>query len=186
MIIECAAVYDREEHEIEVEAFAEAVIGYLKNKGVDLADPDWALGAPRRPIRRTHRADAGAMMLASDAARASRSLPPSLSGDESIPFSSQHVAVRTLYNYPPYADLKATIAEELLAHLPPPAPPPPPTRITPVAEQMLLEEEAAAAADGDGGAGADAAAEFGDGEEGAFATAPSSDFSGGGAFADFA
>ena len=48
---------------------------------------------------------------------------------------------------------------------------------------MLLEEEAAAAADGDGG---DAAAEFGDGEEGAFATAPSSDFSGGGAFADFA
>ena len=111
---------------------------------------------------------------------------PSLSGDESIPFSSQHVAVRTLYNYPPYADLKETIAEELLAHLPPPAPPPPPTRITPVAEQMLLEEEAAAAADGDGGAGADAAAEFGDGEEGAFATAPSSDFSGGGAFADFA
>ena len=185
MIIECAAVYDREEHEIEVEAFAEAVIGYLKNKGVDLADPDWALGAPRRPIRRTHRADAGAMMLASDAARASRSLPPSLSGDESIPFSSQHVAVRTLYNYPPYADLKATIAEELLAHLPPPAPPPPPTRITPVAEQMLLEEEAAAA-EGDGGDGIDAAAEFGDGEEGAFATAPSSDFSGGGAFADFA
>ena len=110
---------------------------------------------------------------------------PSPPGDESIPFSSQHVAVRTLYNYPPYADLKATIAEELLAHLPPPAPPPPPTRITPVAEQMLLEEEAAAAAEGDGGDGADAA-EFGDGEEGAFATAPSSDFSGGGAFADFA
>ena len=113
-------------------------------------------------------------------------LPPSLSGDESIPFSSQHVAVRTLYNYPPYSDLKATIAEELLAHLPPPAPPPPPTRITPVAEQMLLEEEAAAAADGDGADGVDAAAEFGDAEEGAFATAPSSDFSGGGAFADFA
>ena len=70
MIIECAAVYDREEHEIEVEAFAEAVIGYLKNKGVDLADPDWALGAPRRPMRRTHRADTGAMLLDSDAARA--------------------------------------------------------------------------------------------------------------------
>jgi len=52
VIIECAAVYNREEHEIEVEAFAEAVIGYLKNKGVDLADPDWALGAPRRPMRR--------------------------------------------------------------------------------------------------------------------------------------
>ena len=69
MIIECAAVYDREEHEIEVEAFAEAVIGYLKNKGVDLADPDWALGAPRRPMRRTHRADTGAMLLASDASR---------------------------------------------------------------------------------------------------------------------
>ena len=49
---------------------------------------------------------------------------------------------------------------------------------------MLLEEEAAAA-DGDGADGVDAA-EFGDGEEGAFATAPSSDFSGGGAFADFA
>ena len=185
VIIECAAVYDREEHEIEVEAFAEAVIGYLKNKGVDLADPDWALGAPRRPIRRkSSRADTGAMSLASDAARPSRSLLPSFSGDESIPFSSQHVAVRTLYNYPPYADLKATIAEELLAHLPPPAPPPPPTRITPVAEQMLLEEEAAAA-EGDGGDGVDAA-EFGDGDEGAFATAPSSDFSGGGAFADFA
>ena len=76
MIIECAAVYDREEHEIEVEAFAEAVIGYLKNKGVDLADPDWALGAPRRPMRRKHRADTGAMSLASDAARASRSLLP--------------------------------------------------------------------------------------------------------------
>ena len=73
VIIECAAVYDREEHEIEVEAFAEAVIGYLKNKGVDLADPDWALGAPRRPTRRKHRADTGAMLLASDAARASRS-----------------------------------------------------------------------------------------------------------------
>ena len=48
---------------------------------------------------------------------------------------------------------------------------------------MLLEEEAAAA-EGDGD-GVDAA-EFGDGEEGAFATAPASDFSGGGAFADFA
>ena len=69
MIIECAAVYDREEHEIEVEAFAEAVIGYLKNKGVDLADPDWALGAPRRPMRRKHRADTGAVSLASDASR---------------------------------------------------------------------------------------------------------------------
>ena len=71
VIIECAAVYDREEHEIEVEAFAEAVIGYLKNKGVDLADPDWALGAPRRPMRRkASRADTGAVSLASDAARA--------------------------------------------------------------------------------------------------------------------
>ena len=60
----------------EVEAFAEAVIGYLKNKGVDLADPDWALGAPRRPMRRKHRADTGAMLLASDAACASRSLLP--------------------------------------------------------------------------------------------------------------
>ena len=77
MIIECAAVYDREEHEIEVEAFAEAVIGYLKNKGVDLADPDWALGAPRRPTRhKSSRADTGAVSLASDAARASRSLLP--------------------------------------------------------------------------------------------------------------
>ena len=49
-----------------------------------------------------------------------------------------------------------------------------------------LRRAAAAAADGDGGDGVDAAAEFGDAEEGAFATAPASDFSGGGAFADFA
>ena len=42
-MIETAARREKEEWDIKVGDFSEAVIGYLKEKGVDLADPDWAI-----------------------------------------------------------------------------------------------------------------------------------------------
>ena len=42
-MIETAARREKEEWDIEVRDFSEAVIGYLQEKGVDLADPDWAI-----------------------------------------------------------------------------------------------------------------------------------------------
>lgn len=62
---------------VRIEALGEEVLRYLVSKGVDLADPEWAMD------------------------------------DESVPFSTEYAAVRTLTNY--YPDLKQHLAEVLSA-----------------------------------------------------------------------
>jgi hypothetical protein len=70
------------EHHIDVEAFSEAAVRFLQERGVELADPDWGLE------------------------------------DESIPFSNEHLPLRTLFGY--YAELPEYLAHATLTDVPPP------------------------------------------------------------------
>ena len=131
---ECAAVYDREEHEIEVEAFAEAVIGYLKTRASTSPTPTG------RSVRRRRRAtnlpaDTGAIARP-DAARASRSLLPYQATSRSRFRRSTSPSARCTTIRRPEGDDRRGAAR-----------PPPSARAAAAAahhaghEQMLLEEE---------------------------------------------
>lgn len=69
--------------QVDIERFAEAVIEFLQQKGVDLSDPDWGMQ------------------------------------DDDIPFSVEHLPLRTLFAY--YEELPEHLAEVLFANyvLPP-------------------------------------------------------------------
>ena len=67
--------------DVNVEQFGEAVVTFLQQRGVDLADEDWGMQ------------------------------------DDSIPFSTQHLPMRTLFEY--YPDLPEALAEACLATLHP-------------------------------------------------------------------
>eukprot|EP00908_Phaeocystis_cordata_P024381 Transcript_6841.p1 GENE.Transcript_6841~~Transcript_6841.p1 ORF type:complete len:464 (+),score=31.44 Transcript_6841:619-2010(+) len=81
VLIETAALKGREQWDLEVGPFAEAVVSYLQQQGVELDDPDWGMQ------------------------------------DDSVPYSHEHVTVRTLFNY--YPDLKDHLAESLIPEVGP-------------------------------------------------------------------
>lgn len=71
-----ARLRGREEQDLDVNEFSEAVVRFLQERGVDLADPDWGMQ------------------------------------DDEIPFSVQHLPLRTLFSY--YEDLPRHLANTLL------------------------------------------------------------------------
>ena len=81
VLIETAALKGREQWDLEVGPFAEAVVSYLQQQGVGLDDPDWGMQ------------------------------------DDSVPYSHEHVTVRTLFNY--YPELKDHLAESLIPEVGP-------------------------------------------------------------------
>eukprot|EP00322_Chrysochromulina_rotalis_P007651 CAMPEP_0115858606 /NCGR_PEP_ID=MMETSP0287-20121206/16186_1 /TAXON_ID=412157 /ORGANISM="Chrysochromulina rotalis, Strain UIO044" /LENGTH=277 /DNA_ID=CAMNT_0003312879 /DNA_START=75 /DNA_END=908 /DNA_ORIENTATION=+ len=68
-------------YDMDVERFCEAVVGYLQQQGVDLADPDWGMQ------------------------------------DDSIPFSTQHLPMRTLLDY--YPDLSEVLVAAAMKDIQP-------------------------------------------------------------------
>ena len=80
VVQEVAALRGAQEHHVDVDAFAEATVRFLQERGVDLADPDWGMD------------------------------------DDSIPFSTEHLPLRTLFAY--YEDMPEYLASALLANVP--------------------------------------------------------------------
>lgn len=70
--------------QVDIERFAEAVVEFLQQKGVDLSDPDWGMQ------------------------------------DDDIPFSVEHLPLRTLFAY--YEELPQHLADVLFADYAPPPP----------------------------------------------------------------
>ena len=76
VLSDVAELKGRERRCIDVDRFSEAVLGFLKKQGVDLADPEWGMH------------------------------------DDSIPFTTEHLPMRTLFEY--YPLMAQNLADELL------------------------------------------------------------------------
>lgn len=55
MLDEISLLRGKEEHDVSIAAFSEAVVAFLGAEGgVDLADPDWEIGNPDVPFSSQH------------------------------------------------------------------------------------------------------------------------------------